>query len=321
MPPLNSVARIKLATVAICAVAAMACSSDSPSPTDEAPPRPEVTASPSEAALSTPVGQPTSWYRHVMGVIGGDGTRITYACQTNGRAYTVWGTDEYTGDSSICTAAVHAGLISFADGGAVTVEIRPGQASYAASTRNGVESLAYGEWGRSFVFVTSDANLRRIVVTDATAPEGLAVHLTLTGVDAFVASDLAPQIPSGFVDAVYTEFDSDADHAGDHEGLYGTSAILFEAVADAQRAFDAAADNLDAPDGWGLDDPGSRSDPGLGEEGFHFTQGQDYGYPRWSVYLWRVDNVLLRAFDAHPYDLPGVLQQIVEAMDSRAQEN
>lgn len=131
--------RARDALISLAVVAGAACSSQSPSA--------------SEAALATPGGFPISWYHNVRGV-GSDGERLTYACLPNGRAYTVWGTEVYTDDSSICTAAVHAGLISFADGGVVTVEIRPGQASYVASTRNGVESLAYGAWAGSYVFVT-----------------------------------------------------------------------------------------------------------------------------------------------------------------------
>ncbi|QHW01270.1 hypothetical protein GJR95_11150 [Spirosoma endbachense] len=58
----------------------------------------------------------------------------------------------YTDDSSIYTAAVHAGLISYA-GGVVTVEIRPGQTSYNGNSRNGVNSKNYSGWSGSFVFV------------------------------------------------------------------------------------------------------------------------------------------------------------------------
>ena len=62
---------------------------------------------------------------------------------------TVWGTDVYTHDSSVCTAAVHVGRITLASGGTVTIEMRPGQASYLGSTRNGITSNSYGAWGCS----------------------------------------------------------------------------------------------------------------------------------------------------------------------------
>ena len=64
----------------------------------------------------------------------------------------VWGTDTYTDDSSLCTAAVHAGVITLA-GGALRVEAVDGLEAYVGSLRNGVESLDYGSWGRSFVVV------------------------------------------------------------------------------------------------------------------------------------------------------------------------
>ena len=57
-------------------------------------------------------------------------------------------------DSSVCTAAVHAGRIGFAAGGSVTLRIVGPLASYTGSTRNGVRSLPYGKWPGSYVFVT-----------------------------------------------------------------------------------------------------------------------------------------------------------------------
>jgi len=65
----------------------------------------------------------------------------------------VWGTDVYTDDSSVCTSAVHAGLITLASGGSVTIEMRPGQTSYEGSTRNGIISSPYGSWGGSYVLL------------------------------------------------------------------------------------------------------------------------------------------------------------------------
>jgi hypothetical protein len=72
-------------------------------------------------------------------------------CPAGGKESTIWGTDIYTGDSSICTAAVHVGLITLDRGGPVTVELRPGESSYQGTTRNGVTSTQYGAYGRSVV--------------------------------------------------------------------------------------------------------------------------------------------------------------------------
>ncbi|CAH1238318.1 CRISPLD1 [Branchiostoma lanceolatum] len=70
-------------------------------------------------------------------------------CASNGK--TVWGTDVYTDDSSICRAAIHAGRISDS-GGDVTVYKLPGEGSYSGTTQNGVQTAPYGAWGGSFAF-------------------------------------------------------------------------------------------------------------------------------------------------------------------------
>lgn len=70
----------------------------------------------------------------------------------------VAGSGPYTDDSSICSAAVHAGAIHAKDGGDVTIEIRPGQARYAGSDRNYIKSGDYeGTWDGSFVVLRVDA--------------------------------------------------------------------------------------------------------------------------------------------------------------------
>jgi len=73
-----------------------------------------------------------------------------------GSEYDIWGTDIYTDDSPIGTAAVHAGLITFADGGTVKMQILPGYDSYEGSLRNGVGSENFGAWGASYKFVDAD---------------------------------------------------------------------------------------------------------------------------------------------------------------------
>jgi len=75
-----------------------------------------------------------------------------FECPPEGTRSAVWGSDVYTADSSICTAAVHAGKITLEKGGQVTIEFRPGRSTYGATTRNGVTSYNFGEYPRSFVF-------------------------------------------------------------------------------------------------------------------------------------------------------------------------
>lgn len=62
----------------------------------------------------------------------------------------IWGTDIYTDDSSLATAAVHSGVLSPGESGVVLVTILPGEASYTGSTQNSVTSSNYGAWSGSF---------------------------------------------------------------------------------------------------------------------------------------------------------------------------
>ena len=85
-----------------------------------------------------------------MSYRGLDGMQISCSCGTGSSSSgTAWGTDLYTDDSTVCAAAVHAGVISDS-GGVVKVTIQPGQSSYTSSTRNGVTSHSWGSWGGSY---------------------------------------------------------------------------------------------------------------------------------------------------------------------------
>ena len=63
---------------------------------------------------------------------------------------TVYGTGSYTDDSSIGTAAVHAGLLKAGEAGFVMVTLEGGKESYEASTQNGVTTYSYGSWSGGF---------------------------------------------------------------------------------------------------------------------------------------------------------------------------
>lgn len=66
---------------------------------------------------------------------------------------TVYGTDEYTDDSDLSTAAVHAGFLAPGETGVVTVQIVGPGKGYAASTAFGVTSYSYGKWDGGYTFV------------------------------------------------------------------------------------------------------------------------------------------------------------------------
>lgn len=97
---------------------------------------------------------------------GQNGQRFRYTCHAGGPLYKAWGTDVYTDDSSVCTAAVHAGLITLNTGGSVVIEIRPGQESYVGYLRNGVRTGSYDRWSGSFVFTGERAVNNVLTTTD-----------------------------------------------------------------------------------------------------------------------------------------------------------
>lgn len=68
----------------------------------------------------------------------------------------VWGTDDYTDDSSLCRAALHAGVIP-AGGGEVTVLRGAGRSLYIGSRRNGIQSSDYGAYSASIRFAGTPA--------------------------------------------------------------------------------------------------------------------------------------------------------------------
>lgn len=105
---------------------------------------------------SSAAGTPTTWAANASSLNGTDGKTFTLACSPGGTAHSVWGSDIYTTDSSICTAAVHSGLMTYQQGGAVTIEVRPGRPVYGCSERNGVTTGCYGQYRQSFIFKTPD---------------------------------------------------------------------------------------------------------------------------------------------------------------------
>jgi hypothetical protein len=119
---------------------------------------PTSTASPQDdKAKPTPTDEdseeitPIAWDTTASGFKSDAGLTYKFRCPPQGTEHIIWGSDVYTLDSSICTAAVHAGLFSLAAGGVVTVEFRPGRLTYGTTTRNGITSKTYGEYPKSYV--------------------------------------------------------------------------------------------------------------------------------------------------------------------------
>jgi predicted small lipoprotein YifL len=92
------------------------------------------------------------WARTAQDLRKEVGSTVEFDCPPDGTGGSVWGVNVYTDDSSVCTAAVQVGLISFEEGGTVTIEVLEGQDVYEGGEANGVVSSRYGSWGGSFAF-------------------------------------------------------------------------------------------------------------------------------------------------------------------------
>lgn len=105
---------------------------------------------------------------------------ITVVCPPNGSIGSVWGTDIYTDDSSICTAAVHAGAITVDAGGSITLQAAGAQTSLVASSRNGIPSRDYASWPNTFR-VTAGGPAIAAPSTEAAATTAAVVNAPVTG--------------------------------------------------------------------------------------------------------------------------------------------
>jgi hypothetical protein len=62
----------------------------------------------------------------------------------------VWGTDVYTGDSTLAVAAVHAGLVKPGDSAVVKVSVVAPPANFQGSIRNNVKTHDFGRYGTAY---------------------------------------------------------------------------------------------------------------------------------------------------------------------------
>lgn len=90
---------------------------------------------------------------------GFNGERFRFRCPPGKPAAgQVIGSGPYTDGSSICAAAVHAGVLRAASGGLVTIEVRPGQTHYVGSSSHYVQSEDYEHfWSGSFLVIGTEA--------------------------------------------------------------------------------------------------------------------------------------------------------------------
>ncbi|NKX44693.1 LCCL domain-containing protein [Roseicyclus persicicus] len=168
------------------------------------------------------------------------------ACPAGGSPGPIWGVGAYTSDSSICSAAVHMGLITPAAGGTVTFQTLPGQPSYPGATQNGVSSMTYGAWSLSFMVTGASA---AAPVPAGPMPIGWDTSLDATGQAGAVGATLAFLCPPGQPGAagvwgtdLYTS-DSAICMAAQHRGVIapGAGGVVQVLVLGRQDAFAGSA--------------------------------------------------------------------------------
>jgi hypothetical protein len=86
--------------------------------------------------------------------------RIQDLCDTPGATFyfrvtgategSLWGTDVYTGDSSLAVAAVHSGAVKPGETAVVRVTVMRPLNHYQGSVRGGVTSHDYGRYGTAY---------------------------------------------------------------------------------------------------------------------------------------------------------------------------
>jgi hypothetical protein len=96
-----------------------------------------------------------------QGLLAGDApVNMTGLCDPIGTTYyfrvtgsaigSLWGTDVYTGDSSLALAAVHSGLVMVGETAVVRVIVETPLSQYQGSVRNGVTSQPFGPFKTAY---------------------------------------------------------------------------------------------------------------------------------------------------------------------------
>jgi LCCL domain len=142
------------ATVILLVVAALAACGGDDEASDDTTTTEEVTTTTAEGPTTTgevdPAGE-DAWRANATEHRQAGGEH-EYECPPGGTPDTIWGVETYSDDSSVCTAAVHVGLITLEDGGTVTIVMAPGEEFYDAGVANGITSISYPAYPSSFTF-------------------------------------------------------------------------------------------------------------------------------------------------------------------------
>jgi uncharacterized coiled-coil protein SlyX len=121
-------------------------------PTSSKAPTNEGRTEPGNSVLPPPDSRLIQWNRNATAEQSWLGQTFDFRCPPNGSLEVITGTDVYTAGSSICTSAVHAGLIQATAGGEVTIKILSDTKGFEGSMRNGVQSRRFVGERKAFEF-------------------------------------------------------------------------------------------------------------------------------------------------------------------------
>lgn len=109
-------------------------------------------ASPAPACATQAAGPVNACPRNLLALRGmPPGQTLRCSCSPAQYGGSVWGSDRYTTDSSVCGAALHAGAIP-PTGGVVSLTTAPGCGRFDGSSRNGITTRRWGSYNRTFYF-------------------------------------------------------------------------------------------------------------------------------------------------------------------------
>ena len=128
----------------------------------------------------------------------------------------VFGTNFYTDDSSVCKAALHAGVIRDETGGDVILIIANGEENYQSSYQNGVQAAAHGPNARSITFKDAP-QITRIDCYEIGGSTRFSGPLG-TRFTVYCEKDCSKKENNVFGNAIYTD-DSSVCQAAIHAGL------------------------------------------------------------------------------------------------------
>lgn len=132
------------------------------------------------AAIASPVDEPAEVLPDPGNLVGLQSeVGKTFAFKVTGSAdRSIWGTETYTADSGLATAAVHMGVVKVGETGIVRVTIVPPPPMFVSGSQNGITSSTYGTYPGAYKVI---APKKAVARGRAVREEEVIIHPVLPG--------------------------------------------------------------------------------------------------------------------------------------------